>query len=63
MGIEHIVIFLFLFTLGGGLIHAYLNKRKTEELHAQHTTTNYSIPQVYQTCTDNRQCAIGLNRV
>lgn len=60
MGIEHIVLWLFLFTLGGGLIHAWLNVRKTRELREAGTTTDYSIPKVYQTCTDNRECAVSL---
>jgi hypothetical protein len=60
MEIDAIVLWLFLFTLGGGLIHAWLNARKTRQLREQGTTTSYSIPKVYQTCEDNREASIGI---
>jgi hypothetical protein len=56
----HIVFWLFMFTLGGGLIHAWLNARKTRQLREQGTTTSYSIPRIYQTCEDNREASIGV---
>lgn len=56
--VPSLIAILFLFTLGGGLLHAWYNKRKTHELKEKGENP-YEIPKVYQKHTSPKDAGIG----